>query len=103
MGLELSSPVARGATLPRRGVFSAQKCTFLDFGFKMAQKKVEIQGAGPQRLDSQRNSAQNPGIDAQNGGMATHLVKNWCDMGAGWGSGPGQHTLAVGGEPLLCP
>ena len=53
-------------------------------GFKIVKKKVEIEGARPPQLDCHRNSAQNPSMDVQNGGMATHLAKNWHHLGSVW-------------------
>ena len=58
--------------------FLAQK---LYFGFQTGGTKYEIEVVGPPWRAPQRNSAQNPGMDVQNGGMATHLVKNWHDLG----------------------
>ena len=49
---------------------------------KMVEKKVEIEGAGPPRLDPQRNSVPGPATDVKNGGMATHLVTNLADLGS---------------------
>ena len=48
----------------------------------MVEKKVEIEGAGPPRLDPQRNSVPGPATDVKNGGMATHLVTNLADLGS---------------------
>ena len=68
--------------VPRRGVFSCKKTTFLDFWSKNCQKKVEIEGGRPIWRDPQRNSVQNPASDVQNGGMATHFKPNWCHFGS---------------------
>ena len=64
--------LADGAALPQAG-FWTQKSTFW---LKNSFKKVEIEGVGLPRLDSQRNSARNPGLEVQKGFMATHLVSN---------------------------
>ena len=53
-----------------------------DFGSKMVEKKVEIEGAGLSRRDPARNSVSGGGVDVENGGMATHLVPNWGDLGS---------------------
>ena len=50
-------------------------------GPKMVKRKVEIEGAGPPRLDPQRNSVPGHGPHVKNGGMATHLVTNLGDLG----------------------
>ena len=48
----------------------------------MVEKKVEIEGAGLSRRDPARNSVSGGGVDVENGGMATHLVPNWGDLGS---------------------
>ena len=48
----------------------------------MVEKKVEIEGAGLSRRDPRRNSVQDAGPDVKNGGMATHLLPNWGDLGS---------------------
>ena len=68
------------------GGIPSQKIDFLAenpiLGPKMVKKKVEIEGAGPPRLDPQRNSVPGPASDVKNGGMATHLVTNLGDLGS---------------------
>ena len=62
--------------------FSPRKPLFGIFGPKNGQQKVEIEGAGPPRLDPQWNSVPGPASDVKNGGMATHLVTNLGDLGS---------------------
>ena len=74
-----------GSGVPRRGVFSTENYILApkpDSGVKNVQKKIEIEGAGLSRRDPRRNSASDPGVHVENGGMATHLVTNLCDLGS---------------------
>ena len=79
----LGPPARLGRWFSGQPIFR-NRCFFRkpDFGSKMVEKKVEIEGAGLSRRDPRRNSASDPGVHVENGGMATHLVTNLCDLGS---------------------
>ena len=58
-------------------------------------EKVGIQGLGSPRRDPGRNSAQNPGPDVPNGGMATHLATKRLDLGSLGLPAPARTPLGV--------
>ena len=53
-------------------------------------------GAGLSRRDPARNSVSGGGVDVENGGMATHLVPNWDDLGSVGVPAPARTPLGVG-------
>ena len=78
--------------------FSAENS---NWGSKIVEKKVEIEGAGLSRRDPARNSVSGGGVDVENGEMATHLVPNWGDLGSVGVPAPARTPLGPKRDPIF--